>query len=118
MTFKSMDAVRRLYPCKPHELQEGEFVIYGIGKDIEGNPVFDEFPLDATMTYRPPGTNMVYTAPVTTDPNKADKSGTNGHFWYWDGCLDKPTCKPSFGVPATGPYTWHGWLTNGRWEAV
>ena len=104
MKFKTVPARRRDIGVKTHELLEGDFVWV----DVVDPPY---------MVYRPPGVDMVYTARVTTDPAKQDKSGTSGTYWWWNGDRDRPTLRPSIGVPATPPYRWHGFLVDGVWEA-
>ena len=105
--FRTMPARQVDYPAHLHELQEGDFVIYHVNEETQ----------TAQMSYRPPGCDMVYSAPLTMDETKQDKSGTSGTYWFWDRDMQNPTCRPSFGVPASPPYRWHGFLTKGVWEA-
>ncbi|MYE00165.1 MAG: hypothetical protein F4Y03_02635 [Alphaproteobacteria bacterium] len=111
MRFPSIDARQRYWPIHLHEMEEGDYVIFAIVKWGDGS-------IHATMAYRPPAADMVYTAPLTTEKSRMDKSGEQGTYWWWNGSYDKPTCEPSFGCPARPPYDWHGWLRNGRWEAA
>ena len=92
-------------------MEEGDFVIFGIVQYADGI-------IHATMAYRPPGVDWCYTAPLTTNESEADKHGTQGTYWHWNGEYQKPTCHPSFGVPANPPYKWHGYLRKGRWVAA
>ena len=101
-----MDARKRKPPLHVHEFEEGDYLIFPY--DF-GNPVL--------MYYRPPGVDMVYRAALTTDRAMQDKVGTSGTYWWWNGDPDKPSVEPSLGVPANPPYTWHGWLRDGRFEA-
>ena len=105
MRFKTMPGRRRDVGVKPDEFQEGDFVW------VQGQLSHPY------LVYRPPGVDMVYTAFVTTDQAKADKSGSSGRYWWWNGNRDRPTLKPSIGVPAEPPYLWHGFLVDGVWKA-
>ena len=78
----------------------------------------DEEKQVAQMAYWPPGAPYAYGATLTMDQSRQDKSGQSGTFWWWNGDLDNPTCRPSFGVPSTPPYAWHGFLTDGVWRGV
>ena len=83
-----------------------------------GSVSTDEHPLgEPYLVYRTPDHDMIYTAYVTTDQAKQDKSGTSGTYWWWNGDRDKPTLTPSIGVPAVPPYKWHGFLENGIWRS-
>ena len=104
MTFKSMPARQRTYPIPIGFLEEGDFVIYAEQNDT------------AHMVYRPPESKTAYSARLTTDREKQDRVGLQGTYWWWNGDKKNPTLKPSIGVPATEPYAWHGWLTNGQWK--
>ena len=105
MKFLSIDARQRMYPIGTNRLEQGDFVIWAEDGDT------------AIFTYKLPGSDTAYNAHVTTDPIKQDKVGTSGTYWWWNGNRDKPTLKPSIGVPAIGSYNWHGFLTDGRFEA-
>ena len=94
-----------------HELEYGEFFFLDSGR---GCPFEDYCP---ALYYRPPGVDMAYRAPLTTDPAKQDKVGSSGTFWWWNGDKEAPTLRPSIAVPADPPYLWHGFLKGGHWEA-
>ena len=105
-----MPGRRRDVRTPAHELEPGDFVWVQVSTD--------EHPLgEPYLVYRTPDHDMIYTAYVTTDPAKQDKSGTSGRLWWWNGDRDKPTLTPSIGVPATPPYRWHGFLEDGAWRA-
>ena len=93
----------------PHtaDFEEGDYHISFIEDEVG----------KAHMTYRPPGVEHCFGAWLTTDPEMADKRGTSGTYWLWNGEASCPTLKPSLGVPAIPPYKWHGFLTNGVFEA-
>ena len=108
MKFKSMDARQRKQPISTSRLEEGDFVIWAEQPEKR----------TAILTYRAPGVDRPFSASVTTDPTMQDKNGWEGTYWYWNGSQDKPTLKPSLGVGGPGqPYEWHGFLTDGRFEA-
>ena len=112
MRFITMPGRRRDVGVKTHELDPGDFVWV-----VTATPTY-EHPLgEPYLVYRTPDHDMIYTAYVTTDKAKQDKSGTSGTYWWWNGDRDKPTLTPSIGVPATPPYKWHGFLENGIWKA-
>ena len=112
MTFQTMPGRRRDVGVQTHELKAGDFVW------VEAMQRGDEHPCgDPYLVSIPPGDDMAYTAFVTTDPEKQDKVGTSGTYWWWNGDRDKPTLRPSIGCPATPPYRWHGYLEDGVWRA-
>lgn len=39
-----------------------------------------------------------------------DRKNSSGALWTWDGNEDKPTLRPSLGIPGY----WHGWISAGR----
>lgn len=112
MDFPS--AVARRVDRPIHEFEPGDYLIRLDARRFTDGGAAVVCP---TMYYMPPGCDMVYAAPLTKNESRQDKRGTSGTYWWWNGDLDRPTCKPSFGVPADPPYNWHGWLRNGRWEA-
>lgn len=89
-------------------LSEGEFTW---GPFLEDGKV---------LLYKPPYEGArVWSAPVTTDPEKADKAGERGTYWLWDGDERNPTLHPSLGLGEEGKgyNLWHGFLTAGHWVA-
>ena len=112
MTFRTMPGRRRDVGVPAHELEPGDFVWVDAPRHDDRNPCGEPY-----LVYRTPDHDMIYTAFVTTDPAKQDKSGTSGTYWWWNGDRDKPTLTPSIGVPAVPPYKWHGFLENGIWKA-
>ena len=112
MKFATMPGRRRDIGVKPHELEPGDFIWVDARSSDDKHPCGEPY-----LVYRTPDHDMIYTAFVTTDPAKQDKSGTAGTYWWWNGDRDKPTLRPSIGVPATPPYKWHGWLENGVWKS-
>lgn len=75
---------------------------------------------ERTLHYVPPGLDHPFSAPVTTDQSQQDKSGKNGHYWWWNGDTEKPTLQPSIGIYGTKgelPWRWHGFLVDGVWKA-
>ena len=107
--FRSMDGRRVPDLTLTHLHEEGDFSF--LRYDTE------DLLLATGLVYRPPGMDMMYTAWLTTDPAKQDKVGDSGTYWWWNGDEEKPTLRPSIGVPANPPYQWHGYLRDGRWEA-
>ena len=107
-TFRSMPARFRAHPIAAQDLAPGDYSIYAEDGDT------------AMIIYRPPGADYAYSAHLTTDKAKADKQGTAGRYWWWNGDKLRPTCLPSFGVggETEQTYTWHGHLTEGQWVAV
>ena len=112
MRFRTMPGRRRDIGVKAHELEPGDFVWVDVTNPDDTHPLGEPY-----LLYRPPDHDMLYTAFVTTDPERTDKSGTSGTYWWWNGDRDKPTLSPSIGVPATPPYRWHGFLKDGIWKA-
>ena len=107
-----MPGRRRDVGVKAHELEPGDFAWVDAPRPDDTHPCGEPY-----LVYRTPDHDMIYTAFVTTDQAKQDKSGTSGTYWWWNGDRDKPTLTPSIGVPAVPPYKWHGFLENGVWKA-
>ena len=110
MTFKSMDAIPMPRPdvgsvYSTEDIPEGGFHWSTLGDDD-------------VLIYRTPGADYCRMARVTRDPEKQDRVGMSGTYWWWDGDESEPTILPSIGVPGKGPYDWHGHLTGGRWIGV
>ena len=101
-------------------LKPGEFCWWNGHVTPDGIRVFgqpDE-PTHAALWYVPPeGSAHPYHAHVTTIKSEQDRRGNNGKYWWWNGDKERPTLKPSIGIPAEPPYTWHGYLTSGVWAA-
>ena len=74
---------------------------------------------DVILWFIPPYENSMHTRiPVTTDKDKADKSGQRGTFWHWDGNYIEPFLDPSLGIyKETNEFHWHGYLKHGIFKA-
>ena len=122
---KDLDGAPVLFNRETDEwsLKPGEFCWWrGLCRDGDGVRISFRQPMSkvhAILWYCPPGEpRPPLQAPVSVREEDQDKKGSAGTYWWWNGDREKPTLKPSIGVPAIPPYTWHGYLTDGVFVGV
>lgn len=116
---KDLNNAKKLYDDENRcwSLKPGEFCWWQGLENGAFAPRDADHPL---LWYCPPGEPRApMSATCTVYKNEQNRVGMKGTYWWWNGDEEKPTLEPSIGVynSQVDEYDWHGFLTEGEWNA-